>query len=779
MDWNTVAGYYRGLLPRVLEVHQRTRELASLPQTQAPAGVCDALARLAQPLERQLDRLQRNEFRIAVVGLEKAGKSTFVNAWLGYDLLPNDTERCTYTTTQVFSVAEGEQQRLEVDAKTPEQFRQMESQLRALAGGTDERALKARNDLEAIDRHRPDLQRILEKEKGRLSQPFTRLEDVAGTLKSFVADPRHVYAVLEARLYTQQLARMSGIVFYDVPGLNSGLTIHEEQAERMLADCDAVILVQRAGAPSIEASEQKLVRFIQEGDEKVRLADKLFVFLARIDQEGTEVAVKENRAKAEAEWLRVAQLPPERLVSGSAAAFLLLHNQAGDHLRRYQNADVVKAALARLTGARTSEELEQATGIPLIRDRVEHYLHHERAAVLRKRCEGPIEELMRTARQMFDRVRQRYPEDPDEARRLESEEQRIRFSKWWERHWEESILSCLQQHCEDLLHGEGAAGVNNLRERYAKLIGEGMRALPSRQDKVRDNLFRAHSMPEFQPADAGSTWRARLFGDITELIESVSEKLAVELQQEAARLVEYMRDELLWSSTRVPTLLIGQYEEYRQRLAGKLQTLFLRFARPVAEILIRWPLANPARRARLKVLGPDAELLDNYYQGDEPAYRQLKLFAKYGRYLLVHKGLREQKLGVATATQDQITTPDISHLPCQAERPDDVKAEVEADLNALETYFLQAVFTAAGFAAFREQELGALRDQFSRCKGVWSGEAENQRLAGNSRLLGTAGLPDELKRIGNDTEVSARLRQLRIALDQTHPLRDGSTKTGT
>jgi hypothetical protein len=179
----------------------------------------------------------------------------------------------------------------------------------------------------------------------------------------------------------------------------------------------------------------------------------------------------------------------------------------------------------------------------------------------------------------------------------------------------------------------------------------------------------------------------------------------------------------------------------------------------------------------LQELGADAELLDNYYQGDEPAYRQLKVFAKYGRYLLVHEGLRRQKLDAATSRADRISTPDPAYLPRQAEQPDDVKAEVEADLAALEAYLLQAVFAAAGFATFREQELGALRDQFSRFKGVWSGEAENQRLAGNPRLLETPGLPDELKRSGNDTEVSARLRQLRIVLDQTQALREGGPRT--
>ena len=44
-------------------------------------------------------KLDKNEFEIAIVGLEKAGKSTFGNALMGNNVLPNADERCTYTST--------------------------------------------------------------------------------------------------------------------------------------------------------------------------------------------------------------------------------------------------------------------------------------------------------------------------------------------------------------------------------------------------------------------------------------------------------------------------------------------------------------------------------------------------------------------------------------------------------------------------------------------------------------------------------------------------------
>ena len=46
-------------------------------------------------------KLSNNEFEIAIIGLEKAGKSTFANALMGNDILPSMEPRCTYTSTSI------------------------------------------------------------------------------------------------------------------------------------------------------------------------------------------------------------------------------------------------------------------------------------------------------------------------------------------------------------------------------------------------------------------------------------------------------------------------------------------------------------------------------------------------------------------------------------------------------------------------------------------------------------------------------------------------------
>ena len=122
MDWKTASSYYETRLTEALNIQRRAVDLINLIPTEIPTKLQEILIQEAQPTRRQLERLKKREFRIAVVGLEKAGKSTFINAWLECDLLPAKGGRCTFTTTQIYSVQNESEQKLEVQAKTEQEF---------------------------------------------------------------------------------------------------------------------------------------------------------------------------------------------------------------------------------------------------------------------------------------------------------------------------------------------------------------------------------------------------------------------------------------------------------------------------------------------------------------------------------------------------------------------------------------------------------------------------------------------------------------------------------
>ncbi len=776
MDWKTASSYYEARLTDALNVQRHAVDLANLPQAEVPTRLKDILLDEEEPTRRQLERLKKREFRIAVVGLEKAGKSTFINAWLECDLLPAKAGRCTFTTTQIYSVENESEQRLEVQARTEEEFINLLKELEK--EGAKE---GAKEDLRTIRSNEITLQQVI-KEGKRIFQ-FTRLEDIKDKLKKYVADEKYAHAVLEARLYTNKLAQAEGIVFYDVPGLDSGLAKHVDEAQAMLSDCDAVILVQRD--PSLKEKEQEIIKFTELGDKNVTVADKLFVFLSRIDSLGSPEALKTHIEEASQDWLRRAKLPPERIVSGSAGAYLILNNLVGEQTKlEIKKASKIKDDLQDLTGITDEETLRtRATGIPVIKDKIFSYINTERVDILTKRCEASINKIMTSSEEIYRIVSKNYPDNPEEAKIFEENNRRVLFTEWWDQKWE-TIKADLQKYYEDYvikksldsLDTKSFTQMEKFRERYLQIVDIEMKKLREETFKKKDTIFLANSNPEYDRMKANFAWREDLYSDITKLLSSIAHQLAVELKDEALELVKYMTH-LLWGSNQVKSRLIQNSEEYfLEKLENSLSVLFLRFARPVAEALIRGPVNSDTRNKIIKTLGVDIEIIDNYYIGKELAFQVLKKYVKYGSDLLFNPELRQQVLGVReVATQiygvvEQIVV-DVSNelkSPQEREEAEAVVSEVKHDIYAFEEYLRYAIFDAAGFESYCIQELKGLIDSFRDKKGTWNGVAINEWMQGNSLLL--AEIPDQLKSQESNLEVSERLRQLSIALKRNHSL---------
>ncbi len=761
MDWKSASSYYETRLSDVLNIQHFAVDLAKLPQAEVPSQLTEILLQEAIPANRQLERLRKKEFRIAVVGLEKAGKSTFINAWLECDLLPAKGGRCTFTTTQIYSVKSESEQRLEVQTRSEEQFIHLLKELETVG---------AKEDLKTIRENEITLQQV--RKEGNLVIPFTRLEDIREQLKKYVADEKYAHAVLEARLYTNKLAQAEGIVFYDVPGSDSGLAKHVDEAQQMLSDCDAVIVIQRFR--SIREAELEIIKFTEQGDKNVTIADKLFVFLSHIDSLGSPEAVKNHITEASQDWLKRANLPVNRIVSGSAGAYLILNNLAEEHTQlEIGKASNIQDKLKTLTGIIDDEMLKtQATGIPEIKQKIFNYINTERVAILKKRCEASIDKIVSTSEDIHHLVSQRFPENPEEAQRFEEERRRIDFSEWWHRKWEH-IKADLQNFYEtsvinkplEKVNNESSSSIEKFKERYRQLLASEMAKLRQETLRKKEIIFDANSFPDFDKVRANYAWRDDLYGDVRTFLAALARQLAAELKDEALKLVDYMSS-LLWGSSQVKERLIGYSEqEFLTRLENSLSVLFLRFARPVAEALIRGPVNSDTRSQIVKSLGADVELIDNYYQGDEPAFRVLKKYVKYGSDLLFNPSLRQQVLGVTEIAKNVIgmTVDTVIDLADQLTPPREVVTfEVTNDINAFEEYLRHGIFEAAGFESYCIQELRGLVDIFREKEGTWAGVAQNEWYKENPQLV--AELPANLQSQEFNLEVSERLRQLAIAL---------------
>ena len=790
MDWKSAAAYYVKRLSEALDVQRHALALAELPQAEVPPEKRKLLFQQADPARKQLDRLKRGEFRIAVVGLEKSGKSTFVNAWLECDLLPAKRGRCTFTTTQVFSVKSLSEQRLEVEPKSHEKFELYVADLKRISeAGEPEAARKAGTDLATIKQHEQSLRHVLD--DGRQTFQFTSLPEIGEPLRKFVADERFAHAVHEARLYTSQLAATDGIIFYDVPGLDSGLAKHIEESREMLADCDAIILVQMF--EDLREREKDLLRFAEEGDINVPVRDKLFVFLSYADTRGSRDDLAGHLESVCKNWKAIAELPPDRIVAGSAGAWLVLRGVAGpETLKSLGDPESVRQKLRMVKGVEGSDlELEEAAGVTALKKRVFNYIDSDRVGTLRTRCERSIGSILRTAQEIRDEVGRRFPESPEEAKRHAAESRNISFSQWWGGKWNELRAAINVHYAEKVLKkaDDGRttlACFEKFQQRFTDAVQEGFKALPQRQEQARQEIFRANSNPVFDPPRANLAWRDALYPEVCKMIEGVATTLAMELRQEARSLVDVIQG-LLWDSRQVQTRLIENEEAYFADLERSLRVLFLRFARPVADALVRAPVGSRTREEIVRELGMDVELVDNYYTGEEEAFKQLKRFAQYGEKLFTDPELRALVLGSIPIKHPVVQLiQKIAQIfqKLKSENPDprqvdvdllthqqNVIREVEVDLEALQEYLLSAVFEASGFRSFALNELQALRDRFLGNGPTWAGVAQNEWQASNPRLL--AVLPPELRTQDFDVEVSNRLRQLSIALQAVSAVNAG------
>lgn len=121
MSWNEEKGIYADKLEQTIEGIQKILELQG--NRIVTAEMSSALRQLQGDANKLLPKLRKGEFEIAVVGLEKAGKSSFSNALIGLNALPTADERCTYTSTCVRPVErDGDEDYAEVKFYTRQEF---------------------------------------------------------------------------------------------------------------------------------------------------------------------------------------------------------------------------------------------------------------------------------------------------------------------------------------------------------------------------------------------------------------------------------------------------------------------------------------------------------------------------------------------------------------------------------------------------------------------------------------------------------------------------------
>lgn len=332
-----------------------------------------------------LKKLENNEFEISIVGLEKAGKSSFANALMGNDILPSKEARCTYTSTSIrygnneakvsfFSreeFAKAFQKRLEqlgiehpetytYEQLTLENYRKLFDSLNAekkqLYGAS------INKDIEDILIHKDNISRYV----GQDSMMFHGDQLNEEYFKGFIEDPQYAIAVKEITLRSDKLENMKNAIIYDVPGFDSPTQMHKDQTREKMSAADAIILIASAYKPSFTGP---VVDIFQETDKDgVKYGNKLFVYANMADRaENLAGNMQDIRNDLDRYSIMDTQYFDDRILAGSAKASLqaagkIEGTDAFDEIKRKGIDDGIKRITDKLAKYNKTDRFEVLKG---------------------------------------------------------------------------------------------------------------------------------------------------------------------------------------------------------------------------------------------------------------------------------------------------------------------------------------------------------------------------------------------------------------------------------
>lgn len=209
------------------------RETIALLESVAEKAAAFDLPQPPEALARYCQKLSDNIYKVLVVGEAKRGKSTFVNALIGRDILPTDVD---VATSQVFHISPAEQPayRLRFEDDSTQEI-----------------------TLEELTRY--GSQATIDKEGIQPLSKMLRWIEVEGPI-TFLP---------------------KGVRLLDTPGLGALYSAHAQITQRFVPHADAVIFVLDSGHPIV----QEEINFIET---ILGATSNIFFIQTKIDQHGRE-----------------------------------------------------------------------------------------------------------------------------------------------------------------------------------------------------------------------------------------------------------------------------------------------------------------------------------------------------------------------------------------------------------------------------------------------------------------------------------------------------------
>lgn len=745
MSWETLRARYLKKMESAEALTDQAKNLRSRLGTEVPDELARQIDELAEHVTRQVTKLRENRFHVAVLGLEKAGKSAVINAWLGVEILPSKDERCTYTTTEIWSAPSEDEQYYEIEYLTAEAFdRELQQKQKAKAAleamqespGKDLESLAS--DLEETCRLEKTIRSLLGRARERRS--FRDLREIRHELEPRITDPAHARAVRRIVLRTTALRAARDIVFHDVPGFNSPVEMHREQAQQKIAECDAILYVKDFRAPSREGSEVMVLKLADREDRFILSAAKTFVTLTWVDKAEDRQQFAERLEKARREWKEV---PAQRILPVCPPAHLFTQGTGRPEVMRYGAGIVSRLA-----------NLGAGDGITALKDAFQAYIDNERSEVLARRCNGLCEELRRHCARLSGLLAARYPEFDGDYKDTADRDFDLAFNAWWTHQWtriQEDFQMFFRRRimptADDSTDGQTVENpeLARFRGRYNELIQQ----LPARCTRAApENIESRYNV--LAPWDDGTVHPEYAHGIIRreinqELMDEVN-RLGIELASHLTAVIRELIDEavhLLWGIREVASELAAGSDGFEQRVEHGISTLFRRFARPAVNIFLAVPRGVNGRESMLRAYLRDIKVLEEFYAGPDSSRKNLEAYLISGAWSgkrveavtpsaavpVVAAGLQEAGAQPLASSRIRIVSnesrggeSDLPAVTAASSAPaapvqsagglNAITAEIQEDLAALIDYLEHSVFGASGFQSYWNQELDRVRRAF-------------------------------------------------------------------
>ena len=678
------------------------------------------LENLGNKNRKMLDKMINSDISVAIIGMEKAGKSTLANALMKNELLPARTERCTYATTKIRA---GNKDFAVVSFYSYTQFQNIFQSMLEILGYNDT------VDFQEFSRAKFDRfwnameDRDLEKfhlYNGTIAEEVRAMLDGKEVILSLLGKPSqkiaientdelslyitgikyhnqeglkertsHPFAVGSIFIQSTKMHGLENVAFYDIPGFDMSVQSYNQHIEDILKKVDIIIFVTNAAFPNLTSPQLEALRKCCDREGEVPLRDKAFVFGNKIDMASSKQSVLENEAILRNEVVNKHMIAVDNhVLVGSAKAYLEECNILDDDGREFG----ATPAYDRL------KEWKLSNGVYSLRKRIKDYYTYDRYKILEKRAEANLVKVDSYLRELLDNYNQKNIKKSIDVEDKLAFESMINLNKFLI-----NANTIFRKHAKEIRENRTFSKLieNNIEKifpltsafqkelEYIKMSG-------NIYDDLRYNLSRIDCLIREKLREIFSH-------NIVEFIARITLEEQQKMQQE-------LIEEIL-------TIMgLSETSPYKEELIQSVHKLFTdlgvdkchfnslveRFTIKLIESVITWPFNSKQRYDFIKTYVSDFRTLSLYYKpnnNEEEIYTDSAREQIVFRKILLHEGENHNSSKDITSTTENMSFGDfwqnlVSGDECNIESESDLLRILDTDIEILRDIIVNAVVPA-------------------------------------------------------------------------------------